>query len=334
MSALDLLLGAKPDSERVHQAALKVLIEETPLLQQLTGAALPAPKVTWEPEKGAFDLLVQGAGGEGVLIEIKVDSLLTAKQIRFQLGHKAVASGNRPIYLLLGTSGLSHCEIWGQWRWILGGRPLPPLYDGDALRAAIARSVGEGVRPEVRELAEGYVRLLARLSERTNSYAGKSFEQFYKHDYFGYFDTLRRVIDFGGGSSVRYVSNKRGGFVCCAWEGHSTPLGSLYLQFEHQKLCLKLWAGELSKPERPQARETVANKALSLAGTQRFAGLGVKRTKGKIGKSMTLARFTKVELAPDQRDEKLLASLREAWALVEATAAACGGGSAARRPGS
>ncbi|MFY0538718.1 hypothetical protein [Nannocystis pusilla] len=72
-----------------------VLIERTFLLGVLTGIHLKSPKVTWEPEQGAFDLMVEGADGQRVLIELKIDSVLSRRQILAQLEHKAVTSGGR-----------------------------------------------------------------------------------------------------------------------------------------------------------------------------------------------------------------------------------------------
>ncbi|MFY0538719.1 hypothetical protein [Nannocystis pusilla] len=72
---------------------------------------------------------------------------------------------------------------------------------------------------DVRELAASYIRLVEGLSARARMFASKAIEAFEYHDYLGYFDELRQAVSFGTGSTVEYVPNAAGGFVCCAWEG-------------------------------------------------------------------------------------------------------------------
>lgn len=319
MGALDLLFATKPESERLHQAALMVLLEKTPLLEKLTGIGLRSPKVEWEPEQGAFDLRVADADGRHVLIELKVDSVLSMRQIREQLAHDSVRSGGVPMYWLVGTTAISRGVRWGQWKEILGEKSRPAIFDGDALTTAIRASVTADTAGEVRELAEGYGRLLDGLSLRTRLYAGRRVEEFGYHDWLGFFDELRQAVDFRVGSTVAYVTNAAGGFVCCAWEGIPTPLGGLYLQFEEQTLCLKLWVDEMAKEKRSPARRTAVEAALAVA--TKFPNLGVERTKGRPGESMTVARLGKVGLASNPRDERLLTSLSEAHEFVKATSA-------------
>lgn len=319
MGALDLLFATKPESERLHQAALMVLIERTPLLSVLTGLPLRSPEVTWEPEQGAFDLMVKDADGRRVLIELKIDSVLSRRQILAQLEHEAVTSGGTPIYLLLGTSGICRGPRWNQWKWILGERPRPAIFDAGALTAALQAAVESETDAEVRELSASYVRLVERLSTRTRGHVGKSVDTFEYHDYLGYFDELRQAVDFGWGATVEYVPNAAGGFVCCAWEGVPTRVGGLYLQFEEQDLCLKLWVDDMEKKERPEARRVALEAAIAAAAE--FPNLGIEAARGRAGESMTLAWLTKVKLAADPRDAGLLATLRETQAFVAATEA-------------
>jgi len=322
LGAIDLLFAAKPEIERLHQASLKVLFERTPLLEKLTGIALKEPEVEWEPEKGTFDLLVRGADRQGVLLELKVDALLSRRQILDQVSHPLVASGYALVYVLLGASAVAHGARWGQWKWILGDRPPPRILESGDLVAALRASVGPDSPPGVRELAESHARVVAELAARTRGYAGKLVAEFGYHDYLGFFDELRQAVDFGGGSTVGYVSNPAGGFVCCAWEGVPTRLGGMYLQFEDQSLCLKLWVDDMAKDERPKARRDAVEVALKVAET--FPRLLVEATRGRSGESMTLARLAGVMLVASPRDEQLLANLREAQEFVRTVAAAIG----------
>lgn len=322
LGAIDLLFAAKPESERMHQASLKVLIERTPLLEKLTGIGLEEPEVEWEPEQGMFDLLARGADGRGVLLELKVDAQLSRRQILDQVSHPLVRSGYPLVYLLLGASAIAHGARWGQWKWILGDRPQPRIFESGDLIAALRASVGQDSAPGVRELAEGQARVVAELVARCQRYAGKSVGEFGYHDYLGFFDELRQAVDFGVGSTVGYVSNPAGGFVCCAWEGVPTRSGGLYLQLEEQLLCLKLWVDDMAKDERPKARRDAGEVALKVA--EAFPRLRVEATRGRSGESMTVARLPGVVLVASPRDEQLLADLREAQAFVRAVAAAIG----------
>ena len=62
--AIELIFSARPSSERLHQAALTVLLQKTRLLAKLTGRDLHAGKVQWEPDGGATDLLVEATNGK------------------------------------------------------------------------------------------------------------------------------------------------------------------------------------------------------------------------------------------------------------------------------
>lgn len=316
MDALDLLFNVKPESERMHQAALTVLFERTPLLRALTGEAGAVTAVTWEPDGGAFDLMVETADRR-TLLELKVDSVLSRWQVQQQLTHPLVGGGAAPVYVLIGTSAIARGARWNGWAWLLGDRPRPALIEGDALVAAVRAAV-VGAPAELRELGEAYARLVEGLTLRTRRFAGKTILEFGYHDYFGYFDALRHAVDPGVGATVEYVPNAAGGFVACAWEGIPTRVGGVYLQLEERSSCVKLWVDDMAKELRSAARRAAVDAAIAAAG--RFPGLGVEATKGKPGETMTLVRLTQLRLTPDPRDPALLASLREAQAFVRATA--------------
>ncbi len=89
LDALDLLFAVKPVSERMHQAALTVLFERAPLLRALMGEAAAVTAVTWEPDGGAFDLMVETAERR-TLLELEVDSDLSRWQVEQQLAHPLV----------------------------------------------------------------------------------------------------------------------------------------------------------------------------------------------------------------------------------------------------
>ena len=320
MPALDLLFAAKPENERLHQAALSVLLQRTPLLAALTGHELRGPTIVWEPERGTYDLQVTDADGQLVFLELKVDSNLSWGQIQAQLNHPAAAKAKSLVYLLLGTSGISRGAQWGQWKYVLGDRPRPHIFDGDALVAAIGQACAGDTAPEVRELADAYVRVIQRLSARTRNYVGRSIDVFDTHDYLGYFDELRRLVPLGGGANVEYVPNAAGGFVCIAWEGTPTSVGGLYLQFEEKQLVLKVWVDDMAKSHRSAARQQAVAAALAVASN--FPHLGVEPTKGRPGETMTLVRLAGVRLSPDPADPALLAALLEAKRYQMAVAAA------------
>ncbi len=254
-SAIDLLLTEGRNSERLHQLVLKILFGATPLLARLTGHTFETKDVHWEPGGRAFDLLVEGKGGEKVLIEIKVDSELSKGQILKQVAAHETAKGLDFIYLLIGTSEIAHGERWGQWPHILLKKPRPPLYNGHKLRQAVLAAVNEHTSQDVRDLANAYAQMLEKLSSRTRGYAGKAVPEFTAEDYLGFFDELRTLENFGGGSTVTSVDATGRTFVACAWAGCDTPAWSLYMQFENDRLCLKL---------HPQNKDLDAKRRLKL----------------------------------------------------------------------
>lgn len=248
--------------------------------------------------------------------------MLSRRQIGDQIAHEAVAAGATPIYILVGTSAIMRGRRWGQWKWVVGERPLPLIFDGAALTEAIQASVGDDTDADVRELAASYLRVLDHLALRHQAYRGKPIDAFGYHDFLGYFHDLRQAVDLGLGATVEYVPNAAGGFVCCAWEGVPTRVGRLYLQFEHDALCLKVWVDDMERDDRPQARRDAVDAAIDTAAA--FPRLGVEATRGRAGETMTLVRLPGIKLTPDPRDEGLHASLREAQAFVRATAAKLG----------
>lgn len=316
MGALDLLFNVKPESERMHQATLTVLFERTPLLRLLTGEVAAVEKVRWEPGGGAFDLLVEAAGRQ-TLLELKVDSDLSYRQIRQQLDHPLVATGAVPLYVLIGTSAIARGARWNQWRWLLGDRPRPALIEGEGLTVAVRAAVA-GAESEVREIGEAYVQLVENLTLRTRRFMGKAIDEFGYHDFLGFFDELRQAVDLGVGATVEYVPNAQEGFVACAWDGAPTRVGGVYLQLEEGSPCIRLWVDDMAKEERPTARRAAVEAALTAAS--QFPGLGVAATRGRSGESMRLVDLTKLVLTSNPRDPAMLAGLREAQALVQATA--------------
>lgn len=319
MSAIDLLLTAGRNSERLHQLVLKVLFTRTPLLARLTRHAFATKEVHWEPEGRAFDLLVEGTGGEKVRIEIKVDSELSKAQILRQVAAHEAEKGLDFIYLLIGTSEIAHGERWGQWPRILSKEPRPPLYDGHKLRQAVLAAVDEHTPQDVRDLAHAYAHMLAELATRTRGFAGKPVADFTADDYLGFFDELRIVENFGGGSTVAPVEAIGRTFVACAWAGHDAKEWSLYMQFENDRLCLKLHPHnkDLPAPRRLKLRER-AVKTLDRVAKQ--AGVALELTEEKAGKHMTLARFPTVKiLSADPHDAALRKLLRNVHAVVKRT---------------
>lgn len=321
MSAIDLLLTAGQNSERLHQLVLEILLERTPLLARLTGHAFAVKRVRWDPEGRAFDLLVEGEGGEELRIEVAVDRELSRAHLREQAAANAARRGLDLVYLLLGTSEIAHGERWGEWPQILGAQPRPRLYGGGELREAVLAAVDDHTAPDVREVAHAYARRLAALAERTRGHAGKSLAEFTADDFLGFLDELRAVEGLGGGSSVARVDATGRSFVACAWAGADSPVWSLYMQLEcagpgDTELCLKLHVKNkhLDARRRLNIRER-GEKAI--ARTAKQAGLAVELTPERGGRHTTIARFTGVEIrSADPRDEALRRQLREVHALV------------------
>ncbi len=319
MSAIDLLLTEGRHSERLHQLVLKVLFTRTPLLARLTGHAFAPKAVHWEPEGRAFDLLVEGSGGEKVRIEIKVDSELSKAQILRQVAAHEAEKGLDFIYLLIGTSEIAHGERWGQWPHILLKRPRPPLYDGHKLRKAVLAAVDEHTPQDVRDLASAYAQMLAELATRTRGYAARTVDKFTAEDYLGFFDELRIVENLGGGSTVAPVDAIGRTFVACAWAGHDAKEWSIYMQFENDRLCIKLHPHnkDLPAPRRLKLRERAVR---TLEHVAKQTGMALELTEEKPGKHMTLARFTTVKiLSPDPHDAALRKLLRNAQAVIKKT---------------
>lgn len=319
VAAIDLLLTENLSCERLHQTALSVLLRETPLLERLTGVQLQRPHVDWEPDKGRFDLSVHGAGHHRVLIELKVDAALHEGQIEGQLAHAEQKPDQPVVYLLLGTTGITRGSRWPEWKRLVGKRPTPTILRSAPVRETLRRLQGDILPADVLDLARAYEQMLAKIDRRTQSYEGKILADFEYLDFFGFFDALCEAANLGGehGVRVEYVSNPGGGFVSCAWGGRETSVAGMYLQFEETRLCVKI-----SVDDDPELRRSsrAASLAAALAQAERFAGLGVQRTRGRLGETMTVVELSKVELVPNPRDLGLLAKLKEAEAFLHATA--------------
>ena len=86
MPAIDLLFDVKPSSERLHQMVLGALLVRTGLLHELIAVAPVADAdYDWEPRGGHFDLGIELAGGGTAWLELKVDAMLGAAQVRRQV---------------------------------------------------------------------------------------------------------------------------------------------------------------------------------------------------------------------------------------------------------
>jgi hypothetical protein len=161
--------------------------------------------------------------------------------------------------------------------------------------------------------------MLEELASRTRGYAGKAVPEFTVEDYLGFFDELRTLENFGGGSTVASVDATGRTFVACAWAGCDTPAWSLYMQFENDRLCLKLHPQnkDLDAKERLKLRERTV-KALEKAAKP--AGVAIELTREKAGQHMTVARFPAVKiLSAEPHDAALRKLLRDVHSVVKKT---------------
>lgn len=174
MGVIQKLFATKIECERLHQAALAVLLAEPGLLERLCGLRVNGPRVVWEPEGGEFDLSIESAEHPRVLIELKLDDNLTRPRIERQLAHIRKVPGQQVLYLLLGVSGLSRGLHWPDWSYVYTKVERPLVRTSTELRAALAACRADSSDAEWRELAENYEQVLLDLEGRTGKFVGKA----------------------------------------------------------------------------------------------------------------------------------------------------------------
>ncbi len=323
MSIIDRLFATKIECERLHQAALAVLLQEPALLDRLCELRFERPAVNWEPESGAFDLSVEGSNRPRLLIELKLDDTLTKQRIVDQLAHTRKVAGQQVLYLLLGVSGLSRGLHWPDWSYVYTQTEKPLVRTSTELRAALSACRSEIEDGEWRGLAEAYERVLLQLERRTGGYVTKRAGEFEYFDYFGYFDALRRARQISQ-ARIQYVPNASEGFVAFAWGGIDHLEGTVFLQFEDARLCLKIWTDDAPKPARIRMREAVREAAA--AQSANFPNLGFQLGSKSLGETMTIGQFTLVKLSDSPNDPGLSAQLAAAEQFMAAVVASSSSG--------
>jgi hypothetical protein len=304
----------RPECERLHQGVLSALLAEPALIERLAGIAVTRPEVKWEPDSGAFDLAVESASHPRVLVELKLDDVLTRKRIVRQLEQARKIEGQRAVYLLLGASGISRGAHWPDWSEVYGIEEYR-VHSSHDLGAALESCCSKVDDTVWIELARGYVEVLRGLQKKYQEFVGKGVEAFEVRDYLGYFDVLRKTAGIAKARVQKVSARKREGFVCLAWGGTPACRAKIYLQFEGKDLRLKLAAHEYGREQRKSLRRQVQAAAEKLVVDP---GLGfVVHGKGS-GKTMTLGRFDGVKLAGDPSDSgsELVALVKKAEVFV------------------
>ncbi len=320
MGVIQKLFATKIECERLHQAALAVLLAEPGLLERLCGLRVNGPRVVWEPEGGEFDLSIESAEHPRVLIELKLDDNLTRPRIERQLAHIRKVPGQQVLYLLLGVSGLSRGLHWPDWSYVYTKVEPPLVRTSTELRAALAACRADSSDAEWRELAENYEQVLLDLEGRTGKFVGKAASDFEYFDYFGYFDALRRERGITQ-ARIQFVPNAAEGFVAFAWGGTDCLAGTVFLQFEENKLCVKIWVDDDSAEVRGRMRDAV--RAAAAVQAVNFPQLGFQFAGKRLGETMTIGACASVGLTDSHQDAGLLAQLVAAEQFVAGIVAAC-----------
>jgi hypothetical protein len=298
MAAIDLLLHSKKDSERLHQLVLAALLGRTHLLARLVplpGAARPdLAGLLWEPEGKTFDFAVpivvneasgpadSPAGSAGarigrVLIELRVDAALDEDQLEKQLNPRHFHPGDQLLYLLLGYSEITlHRGMLAQVLARIARRDRAPDLRGRvSVRGAsdlIPLLADPDVLPDgperrdARDLLSAYRDLLGELRGRVTRFAGQPLSQWSEGDYYGLFARCRaeRLASMAD-AEIGRAAGAEAGVSGCQWLPLPIPGGELSLQFEDDRLCIKLRPTQESQRKRVRDQVDAALHSLGVA---------------------------------------------------------------------
>lgn len=324
MAAIDLLLHSKKDSERLHQLVLAALLGRTHLLSRLVplgGAArLDRASLLWEPEGKTFDLGMPILGGEPidrrpgataapadgegrvgrVLIELRVDAALDEDQLEKQLNPRLFHAGDHLLYLLLGYSEITlHRGMLAQVLTRIARRDrVPDLRGRVSVRGAsdlIPLLADPDLLPDgpdrrdARDLLAAYRDLLGDLRSRTTRFAERPPAAWTEGDFYGLFARCRAArLASMADAVIGRVAGAEAGVVGCQWLPLAIPGGELALQFEDDRLCVKLRPSQESQRKRVREQVDAALHRLGVGPDAAAPGALVAAPR-KLGSIMTVA---------------------------------------------
>jgi hypothetical protein len=343
VAAIDLLFDTKKDSERLHQALLCVLLSRTRVLHNLLGLTdMEAVDFDWEPGRRPLEQVIYLRSGNGsrsrVFIEARVDYGISDDRLAEQLAYVMSDPRDRLVYLLLGYSRITTPR--GELLYRIASTPqrpeAPPLLGRVAVCDAqelitllsdpeVLPQEDTRLRRDSRDLCGAYRDVLQDLEGRTRRFAQRPVAAWETGDYLGFFDACRRrpATKQLQEASVSFISDDEGGYYACAW-GY-TSLGAdtwLYLQFEDDRLCLKLEVGEsqatVPRPLYERARSILRTLPVP-------AGLPPPvPTVFRPGRTMTFATFSGLLVDLETRWPLLCLQLEQIEGLAEQIAQAIG----------
>lgn len=331
MGAIDLLFGAKRNSERLHQLALSALMKCSQVLPLLMGDTLPsgaqAQDYEWEPQRGLYDLAVF-IGGRRIFIEMKVDSSLDETQIRRQLRPLLTKkhANDQVLYLLLGytavTAPPSTIEGVAQDMKVAADRYL--VKTASDLIAALESSklfpTGDICSQDTVDLAAAHLGHLRRLHGRRSRFFEQPVEKWRAGDYFGFFAHCRQTIPEMRWAGIGSVSTPNGNFVGCWWAGQTAgPRGNLFLQLSQDLrtpgclFCIRIEVADGHQPWELRERALSALQAMLP-----HPALKVQRPKPLgSGKTMTIGHVVGLPFGQQDRMEEFARGIKDAEQLVE-----------------
>lgn len=321
MAAIDLLLHSKKDSERLHQLVLAALLGRTHLLSRLVpleGAArLDRSTLLWEPEGKTYNLgmpIVSKEPADGrpgaaadsdgrlgrVLIELRVDAALDEDQVDKQLNPRLFRPGDHLLYLLLGYSEITlHRGMLAQVLTRIARRDRTPDLPGRVSVRGASDLIPLLADPELlpdgpdrrdaRDLLAAYRDLLGELRSRTTRYPERPPSAWTEGDYYGLFARLRaaRLASLAD-AVIGRVAGAEAGVVGCQWLSLAIPGGELSLQFEGERLCVKLRPTQESQRKRVREQVDAALLAQGVPAEGAAPGQLVAAPR-KLGSIMTVA---------------------------------------------
>lgn len=303
-AAVDLLLAAGDNVEKVHQAAWFALLQHSELLAELLEVSMPGPRrVEWEPDGRLFDLMVT-AGDERAWLELKVDSALGEGQLRRQLEY---VDRGRVVHVLLGLTNIRARP--GRVELAEKGRGY--VFGPEQVIAALGKVEQAGdVAPEVRQLARSYAASLDVLRRR-----GEDFRKVDKwnvtHSAW-FFEKLRRACPEMKDATIEYVPSPSGGFEACHWGWVNAGEGRrCYVQWEDDKLCVKILVEDRS------ARRRLRTVAVEFLSEYKRAGEPVAPpTRLGSGRTMTVGVVKGIPVRDEARWGEVIAAAAAGTKLV------------------
>lgn len=150
-----------------------------------------------------------------------------------------------------------------------------------------------------------YIEHLESIEKETQSFRNLPVSQWGWYAWQGFYKELELKLDI---SSWDYVANPAGGFLGAWWYFTPIPQGNMYLQFEEEKLCFKIYYE--GKRERSEVRNEQHDKLLKVAKLTNHSEISKPKRFGA-GQYMTIAvvdpdyLFGKKEVDIDKVVEKL-----------------------------